>query len=122
MPRQCFSVYLPPHIIPEKAVWPSRTIPHWSRRWLILIMSYLVVHHHWINPGMFLSNTFVSPFSGAYLFTFLLVLPYSMVHACFSPLLQVSLLALTSLGSLALIRISKVKRVKTSYQMQPHGP
>ena len=40
---------------------------------------YLVVHQHWINPGIFLSNTFVIPFLDAYLFAFLLVLSYSRV-------------------------------------------
>ena len=68
---------------------------------LLLCLIYLVVHYHW-TPEDSLRNTFVIPFSNAYPFAFLLVLPYSMVHTCFSALLQVSLLALNSFGSLAL--------------------
>ena len=34
----------------EKAVWPCKTIPCWPCCWPIVIMCYLVVHHHWINP------------------------------------------------------------------------
>ena len=42
--------FLPPQIITEKVDWPCKTIPRWPRRWPFLIISYLVVHHHWINP------------------------------------------------------------------------
>ena len=48
-----------------------------------------------------LINTFIILFLDVYLFAFLLVLPHSMVHAHFRTL-QVSLLALTSFGSLSL--------------------
>ena len=90
-------------IVTEKVVWPCSTIPFWLHHWPILVMSYLVVHHHWINARNILWEIHLwFHFRSAYLFAFLLVLLYSMVHVCFSTLLQASLLALTSFGSLAL--------------------
>ena len=103
--RPCFSIFLPPQIITEKVVWSRKTIPRWPRSWLILIMSYFVVHHYWINPQKILWEMHLSfHFWSAYLFAFLFWYCHicSMVHTHFSALLQVVLLALTSFGSLAL--------------------
>ena len=101
MSRPCFSVFLPPQVIMGKAVCSRKTIPHWPRRWPILIMSYVVIHQHWINPGRFSEKYICHSIFECLSIYFLLVLPYGMVHVCFSALLQVFLLALTSFGSLA---------------------
>ena len=47
-PDHVFS-FLPPQIM-AKSAWPRKAIPRWPHHWPILIMFYLVVHHHWINP------------------------------------------------------------------------
>ena len=107
----CFSVFIPRQIIKEKAVWPcksEKTTPHWPHRSCCRLvdfyyMSYLVVHHHWINPRNILCEIHLLFHfrMHIYLLFFSVVLPCSMVHASF-PHFRMFLLAVTSFGSLAL--------------------
>ena len=77
----------------------------WHRRWPILIMFYLVVHHHWIYPRNILWKIHFIQFSDPMCIYLLLLWCCHMVwcmRVSLSILLQVSLLALTSFDNLAL--------------------
>ena len=69
----------------------------------LLVMSYLVVHLYWINPWKFLSEVHLSFHFWMRIY---LLFPGVAIHVvwsmCVFPHLQVSPLALTSFGSLAL--------------------
>ena len=85
------SLSYPDHVFPfssitnnnRKAVWPSKTIPHW----LILIMFYLVVHHHWTNPVRFSAEKYIGySIFGCVSICFSSDVTWHMVHTRFSTL------------------------------------
>ena len=54
----------------EKTVWACKIIACWPHRWLILIMFYLVVHHHWINPQNILLKIHLSFYFRMHIYLF----------------------------------------------------